>query len=196
MTGFSRRLFFEVAYRLGSTPWDHATPPPELVEVIEGERKLSVGRALDLGCGTGNSSIYMAAHGWTVTGVDLAGLATDRARRKARARGLDIDLRRADVTRLAEAHVDGPFDLVFDLGCFHGLPPQTRERYAAEIARVSSDGATYLLFAFSAAPFARGGPKGVPRETVERLFDRAFELVEARPGTGPGAPFWYTMRRR
>lgn len=196
MSWFSRRLFFEVAYRVGFTPWDHATPPPELVEVVESELKLTPGRALDTGCSTGNSSIYMAAHGWAVTGVDFAGLAVDPARGKAKAGGLDIDLRRADVSRLVEAGVDGPFDLVFDLGCFHGLRPETRERYAAEVARVSGDGATYLLFAFSSAPFARGGPKGVPRETVERLFDPAFELVEARPGTGPEAPFWYTMRRR
>jgi cyclopropane fatty-acyl-phospholipid synthase-like methyltransferase len=196
MSWLSRRLFFEIAYRVGFTPWDHATPPPELVEVIEGERKLTPGRALDVGCGTGNSGVYMAAHGWTVTGVDFAGLAVDRARRKARARGLDIDLRRADVTHLAEAGIDGPFDLIFDLGCFHGLSPESHERYAAQIKRVSAHGATYLLYGFSSAPFARRGPQGVPREVVERLFDPTFELVEARPGTGPGAPFWYTMRRR
>jgi cyclopropane fatty-acyl-phospholipid synthase-like methyltransferase len=128
--------------------------------VIEGKRKLTPGLALDVGCGTGISSIYMAAHGWTVTGVDFAGLAVDPARGKAKAGGLDIDLRRADVSRLVEAGVDGPFDLVFDLGCFHGLPPETRERHAAEVARVSGDGATYLLFAFSSAPFARGRAKG------------------------------------
>jgi cyclopropane fatty-acyl-phospholipid synthase-like methyltransferase len=196
MGWFARRLFFEVAYRVGLTPWDHADPPPELVEVIEGDRKLSPGRALDLGCGTGNSSIYMAEHGWAVTGVDFAGFAVNRARRKARARGLDIDLRRADVTQLAGAGVDGPFDLVFDLGCFHGLDAEARGRYALEAARVSGDGATYLLFAFSDAPFGRRGPQAVPREAVERQFDPAFEPIAALPGTGPGAPYWYTMRRR
>jgi SAM-dependent methyltransferase len=196
MSSLSRRLFFQFAYRVGSTPWDHTTPPPELVEVVEGERKLTPGRALDLGCGTGNSSIYMAAHGWRVIGVDFAGLALARARRKARAGGLEIDFRRADVTGLAEAGIEGPFELAYDLGCFHGLPPKARERYRAEVARVSRTGATCLLFAFSSAPFSRRGPTGVPRESVERLFDPAFELVEARPGTGPGAPFWYTMRRR
>jgi len=95
-----------------------------------------------------------------VTGVDFAGFAVNRARRKARARGLDIDLRRADVTQLAGAGVDGPFDLVFDLGCFHGLDAEARERYALEAARVSGDGATYLLFAFSDAPFAAPRPPG------------------------------------
>src|ERR1700730_17648635 len=109
MSSLTRRLFFEFAYRFGATPWDHTTPPPELVEVIDGERRISPGRALDLGCGTGNSSIYMAERGWTVTGIDFARPAIERARRKAGARHLVIDLRRGDVTRLADAGVDGPF---------------------------------------------------------------------------------------
>jgi SAM-dependent methyltransferase len=195
MSSLTRRLFFEFAYRFGATPWDHTTPPPELVEIIDGERKISPGRALDLGCGTGNSSIYMAERGWTVTAIDFAGPAIERARRKAGARHLVIDLRRGDVTRLADAGVDGPFDLVYDLGCFHGLPAEARELYAGEVARVSGPGSTYLLYAFSTAPFGRRGPTGVPRQTVEEILAPAFELIEARPGTGPGAPFWYTMRR-
>jgi cyclopropane fatty-acyl-phospholipid synthase-like methyltransferase len=196
MRSFSRRLFFEFAYRFGSTPWDHTTPPPELVEVVEGERRQAPGRALDVGCGTGNSSIYMAAHGWTVTGVDFAGPAVDRARGKARARGLDIDFRRGDVTRLADAGVDGPFDLVYDLGCFHSLPAELRPRYVAQVEHVARSGGTYLLYAFSFPPRPGRAPAAVPRETVEGLFGPPFEMVEARPGTGRGAPFWYTMRRR
>jgi SAM-dependent methyltransferase len=193
---FSRRLFFEFAYRAGVTPWDHTTPPPELVEVIEGERKLPPGRALDLGCGTGNSSVYMAAHNWTVTGVDFAGPAVKRARQKASALGLDVDFRRADVTRLSETGLHGPFDLALDVGCFHALGPDAHERYAAEVARFTRERATYLLYAFSSAPFGRSGPQGVLPATVERLYESTFQLVETRPGTGPGAPFWYTLRRQ
>jgi cyclopropane fatty-acyl-phospholipid synthase-like methyltransferase len=196
MSSLSRRIFFEVAYRIGRTPWDHATPPPELVEVIEGERQLTSGRALDLGCGTGNSSVYMSAHGWAVTGIDYAGPAVKRARQKAEARGLDVDFRWGDVTRLSEAGLQGRFDLVLDVGCFHSLGTEARERYAAEVGRFIGGGATYLLFAFSSAPFGPRGPQGVPTALVERLFKPAFELVEARPGAGPGAPFWYTMLRR
>jgi len=42
-------------------------PTPLLVETA---RKLEPGRALDLACGSGRNSIWLAEHGWTVTAVD------------------------------------------------------------------------------------------------------------------------------
>ena len=35
-------------------------PPPQLAAVVEGSDALLLGKALDLGCGTGTNSIYMA----------------------------------------------------------------------------------------------------------------------------------------
>jgi 2-polyprenyl-3-methyl-5-hydroxy-6-metoxy-1,4-benzoquinol methylase len=46
--------------------------------------ELPAGKALDLGCGTGDSSIYLAQHGWTVTGVDYVPTATRTFGRSAR----------------------------------------------------------------------------------------------------------------
>ena len=41
--------------------------------------KLRVGSALDLACGTGRDSVYMAAHGWNVTGIDCLPDAIEKA---------------------------------------------------------------------------------------------------------------------
>ncbi len=65
------RFSFWLAYRRGFTPWDTGISPPELVAVVEGDQALPPGKALDLGCGTGTNSIYLAQHGWDVSGVDL-----------------------------------------------------------------------------------------------------------------------------
>ena len=64
-------FFFRAAYLVGFKPWDSGVPPPQLVAVVEGSDALLPQKALDLGCGTGTNSIYMARHGWDVTGIDF-----------------------------------------------------------------------------------------------------------------------------
>ena len=79
-----RRLFFSFFYRVGRPPWDSGVTPPELIEAVEGPNALPPGHALDIGCGSGTNSVYLARHGWSVTGVDFAGAAIARAKEKAR----------------------------------------------------------------------------------------------------------------
>src|SRR6266545_4272992 len=77
-----RTIPYGFLYRTGRTPWDTGVTPPEVVELVEGKTPLPPGRALDLGCGTGNEVAYLARHGWTATGVDLVQVAIDRAASK------------------------------------------------------------------------------------------------------------------
>ena len=64
-------------YRSGQTSWDHPEPPPEVMAFAA---TLSAGRALDLGCGSGRASIYLARRGWQVDGVDFIPDAIELAR--------------------------------------------------------------------------------------------------------------------
>ena len=50
----------------------------DLVEGTNDTPPLPAGPALDLGCGTGDSSIYLVQHGWKVTGVDFVPKALDK----------------------------------------------------------------------------------------------------------------------
>ena len=79
----SRHTLFGVFYRIGFTPWDGHTLGQSLRDLVEGTddtSALAPGSALDVGCGTGDSSIYLAQHGWKVTGVDFVPKALDKAR--------------------------------------------------------------------------------------------------------------------
>ncbi len=188
---------FRLMYRLGFTPWDSGVPPPELIEVIEGARRLPSGRALDLGCGTGTTTVYMANNGWQMTGVDFVPRAIRAARAKAAAASLSVAFLVGDVTRLHEYPIEPGFDLLFDQGCFHSLPEAAQPAYAREVTRMARSGATYLLYAFgrqSGARRRRFLPKGVTPDEVRARFSE-FELVEARPGTDPFGSHWYTLRR-
>jgi SAM-dependent methyltransferase len=169
-----------------------------LVEVIEGARRLTPGRALDLGCGTGTTTVYMASKGWDATGVDFVPRPIRIARAKAAGAKVPAVFVVGDVTRLHELTIEPGFDLLFDQGCFHSLPATAQPAYAREISRTSRSGATYLLYAFGPQPADRRRPffpRGVtPDEVRARFAD--FDLVEARPGTRPPGSHWYTLRRR
>ncbi|HKV31166.1 MAG TPA: class I SAM-dependent methyltransferase [Candidatus Dormibacteraeota bacterium] len=191
-------VFFRLMYRRGSTPWDSGVSPPELVGVIEGARPLAAGRALDLGCGTGTTSVYMASNGWAVTGVDFVPRPIRVARAKAVAAGLSVAFLVGDVTSLHELPIEPGFDLLFDQGCFHSLPDRARPAYVGEVSRLARSGATFLLYAFGRQPDVhrrRFFPKGITPEEVRALF-ADFEFVEATPGTDPFGSHWYTLRRR
>jgi|AMZC01.1.fsa_nt_AMZC01001237.1_6 SAM-dependent methyltransferase len=198
-----RRLRFVWRYLRGDAPWDSGIVPPEIVAWAEAAERAGQppGRALDLGCGTGTTSIYLAGRGWQVVGVDFAPNAIWRARRKARRAGvsgrttfLSADVAHPDFLRDAE-----PFDLLIDVGCLHGLTPEQRQRYAAHLARLSKPGATYLLYAFMPRLGRDGRPMGIDRSEVETLLGAAFALIAYVPGqevTTPVPSAWYTLRRR
>ena len=72
---------------------------------------LPPGRALDLGCGEGGDSVWLAEQGWQVTGVDVSATALARAAAEAQERGVAdrITFERHD---LSESLPSGRFDLV------------------------------------------------------------------------------------
>ena len=188
------RSSYERAYRRGASGWDTGITPPELMALLEGPNALEPGRALDLGCGTGTNAITLAQHGWFVTGVDFSSLAISSARRKADWVS-GVSFVEGDVTRLGELGVDGPFDLVVDIGCFHSVAPNRREAYAREVARVTRPGGVFLVFAFG--PWLRlPGSRRTREREIRRRFERAFDLERVELGTTPPGVAWFTLRRR
>lgn len=173
------RILFGIMYRIGFAPWDGHELPERLRAIADGPEK---GRALDLGCGTGDAAIYLARAGWEATGVDFIRHALDRARRKAEAAGVSPRFVRADATALEAAGIRGPFDLIVDTGLMHGLPAEKREQYAAGVDRLSAPGARMVLAAFT--PGERRGPEGISREEIERHFGARWEMLSAAPAPG------------
>lgn len=192
-------IFFRAAYLFGFKPWDSGVPPPELVAVMEGNDRLAAGKALDLGCGTGTNSIYMAQHGWDVTGVDFVPRAISAANRKAAAAAVTPRLIVGDVTRLTELGVGAGYNLLLDLGCFHSIPDTGRDAYVRGATEVARAGASMLLFCFirRATP-SRIGPRGVARGEVAQRFAAGWELVAEDAGSAMAGfdAAWYRLRRR
>jgi SAM-dependent methyltransferase len=195
-------LVYRIMYLVGFTPWDTDTVPSELSQLVEGGEALRAGRALDVGCGTGTQSVYLARHGWEVTGVDDLEKPLRRARARAGASGVSVEWVRADATRLSEAGVTPGFGLVFDRGCFHGLNADQRVAYADGITRLSASGATLLMMCF-ARNDVRIAPVGADEAEVVRVFG-GWDLAssESDSGPAPSGPLrnvprrWYRFVRR
>ena len=64
------RAFYHLGYRWFRMPWE-VGPREELMTLVD-QRRLRPGRAVDLGCGTGANTVYLARRGFDVTGIDFA----------------------------------------------------------------------------------------------------------------------------
>jgi SAM-dependent methyltransferase len=172
-------LFYRLAYRFGQPRWDSAEPRPELAELIQGR---PAGRALDLGCGTGSDAIYLASQGWEALGVDLAPEAIATARSRAAANGSRATFVVADVTNLRQSGVSGGFDLVIDVGCYHGVPVRLRDSYATQVAAVTKPGADLYLAGITAPPatWRLLGARGISPDDLRSRFGQQFDLVDER----------------
>lgn len=153
------RLIFNLWY-LRRPPWDSGISPPELLEFIQTHPP---GRALDLGCGSGTSSITLARAGWQVTGVDFASRAIQTAKRKTKNVNARVDFLVADVTHLPPSLFSTPYDLALDIGCFHGLSKGQRAAYLDNLERLLAPRGYWLLYGFfKSAPDASGPGLAAP----------------------------------
>ena len=178
-------------YLAGMVPWDDTLPPPEVVELIP---RLAPGRALDLGCGYGRATIFMARHGWQVDGVDFVPEAIAESGRRAEAAGV-MNLVRFHLARVSVLDfLAGVYDFALDVGCMHNLDETERQGYAAGLRRLLRPGAIFLLYARLAEPDADpgSGPRGLAEQTIRTLFADGFELEQFIPGetTVEDQPVW------
>lgn len=144
--------------------WDarHATHDP--IETIEGDPaldeeavRLIPGRALDLGSGDGRNALWLARHGWRVTGVDFSSVGLERARSRANVEGVTVDWELADLLQWRPPA--RAFDLVVLF--FIHLPPDERRAVHREAAAAVAPGGTLLIVGHdrSNLVLGTGGPQ-------------------------------------
>ncbi|MEU0129150.1 class I SAM-dependent methyltransferase [Streptomyces sp. NPDC006289] len=127
-------------------PFFVAKPDENLVSYL-GRGLLTPGRALDLGCGAGRNALRLAASGFEVDAVDLSPGAIAWAEERAREAGADVRFHCGDA--FAAGALSGPYDLIYDSGCFHHLPPHRRVSYLGLVERALAPGGHLALSCFA-----------------------------------------------
>lgn len=166
-------------YRVGETPWDTGEPNDCLVAFAR-SGVIEPGRVLDVGCGTGTNALWLARQGFTVLGVDVSSVAVEKARAKAAGSAINCRFERRDF--LNDAVSGGPFDLVFDLGCFHLFDePEDRARFAERVSSLlERDGRWLSLIGSTEGPERDWGPPRRSARNVVGAIEPVLEIVELR----------------
>jgi cyclopropane fatty-acyl-phospholipid synthase-like methyltransferase len=179
-SGAGRRLRPDELY-VTRPPWDIGRPQPAFLWLVE--HGAIRGRVLDVGCGTGEHVLMCAARGLQATGIDLATPALERARNKARERGLSARFLHHDVLRAAE--LGETFDTVLDCGLYN-IPRFTaadRAIYIENVGAVLVPGGRYFMLCFSDRQPGDQGPRRVTRDEITTSFVDGWRLDSIEPAT-------------
>jgi SAM-dependent methyltransferase len=168
---------FEASYRSGDAPWDIGGPQPEVVRLAEAG--LITGSVLDIGCGTGENALFLAARGHAVFGLDGSPTAIELARQKAAARGLPVQFHAWDA--LALDRLRKSFETVIDVGLFHVLADGDRRRYAESLVEVTAPGSDLFILCFSTEEPPGPGPRRIDEQEIRDAFRSLFATMEVRP---------------
>lgn len=157
-------------------PWYHSEPPRMLTEAVRAREQ--GGRALDIGCGDGLCSVYLARAGYDVTALDFAQGALDMTLARAALAGVRINAVRASVLTWS---TPTRFDLIVDSLCLHvrAFRNDDRRRYKQQVVEFLGPDGDYVLVHFDRMfPFdwRPVGPRRRSRREILALF--APDLLE------------------
>jgi cyclopropane fatty-acyl-phospholipid synthase-like methyltransferase len=180
---------WDEAYQHNQAPWDIGRPQPAIAHLAD--RGELIEPILDVGCGSGEHALLAANMGLQVKGVDISQAAIERARSKARQRGLSAEFLVGDVLALDEVpRLEPPFMTVMDVGCFHTFANADRPIYAASVASVVEPGGVLHLLCFSEDTPGTDGPRRVTQGEVHATFSRDWYVESIEPDVFAVSSLW------
>jgi ubiquinone/menaquinone biosynthesis C-methylase UbiE len=171
--------FFNFVYQ-DIPPWEIGAPQPAMSALLK--KHPPSGPILDLGCGSGDLSIYLAQLGYQVVGIDFVEKAIANAREKAGS--LPPDVARLLEFQVADASkpslLKRQFGAVVDSGFFHLFDPEQCDHLVDEVARTLLPGGQYYLHEFSVEFAVPNMPRQISMEELQARFttDKGWHITE------------------
>lgn len=166
-------------------PWAERGIPEEVPRAIKCGWLPASGDVLDIGCGLGDVAAWFAHNGYTSVGIDIAESAILKATRRHGAKPPTLTFAATDIcSRVPEG---GPFDVLLDRGCLHGIPPAMQTAYVRNLLAVSGPRARMMLFMrihrekgfFRQSRFFRWCERKLHENRVRRIFAGSFRVARS-----------------
>ena len=146
--------------------------------------------SLELGCGAGLFSSFMAEQGIKATGVDFSKIAIEKSKKRMTSKGNRPEYIVGDVTDLKM--LKEPFDVAFDVGCFHCLDEIGQQKYASELYRLLKPDSGLLIWALNDSP----SDIKLNADYIAKIFKNGFQLIDSKYSLRRIAPSrWYWLKK-
>lgn len=197
----------EKVYENPPAVWTSKTPPEELVELVD-TGKIKPCKVLDVGCGEGFYSIYLAKKGFEVTGIDLSENAIRLAKQNAEENDVKINFLSMDILDIEK--LNEKFGFILEWAILHHIPHEVRDKYVESLRGLLNDNGKYFSISFNIndrksnegkqsneVTGEQKRPEGVTRpvgatlyfsslEELKELFKDNFKIIESKVYEKPG----------
>lgn len=191
---------WEERYQQGDKPWDSSKVSAELIRVLD-EDPIEPCRALEIGCGTGINAAYLAQRLFMMTAIDASATALAAARERAEAANVQVEFIEGDVTN-PPLELSGPFDFVFDRGCYHVVRRWNLPGLLKMLQQVTRPGSRMLVLCGNANEQSDEGPPRLHEHEIRADLETLFHVERLREfrfhdehGSGPLAWSCLLVRR-
>ena len=166
---------FNDQYTRESPPWEIGAPQPSVMEAFN--QGLIKGKVLDVGCGTGQNSVWLAKAGADVTGIDISSVAVERAKKLAQKSGVNATFAVASALDFSS---EARFQTVLDSAVFHIFDDSDQARYLDSVKQVLKPGGAMVGFGFSELEPEGWGPRRLSEENLRETYrkDWVIESLE------------------
>lgn len=110
---------------------------------------------LEIGCGNGQSSVFLARNGYIVSAFDIDVSSLEEARNLAEEIGVDVNFFHAD---LLTYNIEKDFDIIYSSGVVQCIPPQDRANFFKMIQDRTKVGGLNAITAFVEKSFIETAP--------------------------------------
>ena len=158
----------------GQPAWDVGKPQEYFVERFT--KNCPKSPVLDIGCGTGDLSLFVASLGCEVLGIDFTPKAIQIAKFKSSEKSLNISFKLYDAFEIRNLGLK--FGTVLDCCFFHMLDNNARKEYSSVLHDILlPDGKLYMLNYAVALPLP-GAPRGVTKSDISNTFKKGWSIIE------------------
>lgn len=192
----SRKNFYEAVYHTSDErklAWYQEDAPEFLQKLAKGFKGKET--ALDIGCGTGTNTVYLAKLGLQVTALDFVENALIFARKNAEKANVHIDFVHADIFKWK---VPQTFDVILDSGCLHNFRGSQRDDYKNIVLSLMNSKSYFILAHFGReSPFSLPfGPVKCSKKKIVDFFEPELRLLDFSTENKKGELYYYCFSKR